>query len=179
MARWVSFNLYWSILLKRLISTLVYLPNLLFLTLRKQVQARSNLQMQQIDFVRKSSYFFIFLQTGLNFQEIFIFHDQGCLHLGTGDEVVSRWVVAFIIKWYNFLIVCQCSNRSKSFLSTKIILRHDLFYWYFFLDKHWICNFVFSKELSFQQSSPQSNQVRAWKAKATSQWLPTHTMSWI
>jgi len=36
------------------------------------------------------------VQTGLNFQEIFIFHDQGCLRLSTGDEINSRAIISTI-----------------------------------------------------------------------------------
>lgn len=36
------------------------------------------------------------VQIGLNFQDIFIFHDHGCLHVSTGDEIVTRSIVSTI-----------------------------------------------------------------------------------
>ncbi|XP_057304537.1 uncharacterized protein LOC130641654 isoform X2 [Hydractinia symbiolongicarpus] len=36
------------------------------------------------------------VQIGLNYQDIFIFHDHGCLHVSTGDEIVTRSIVSTI-----------------------------------------------------------------------------------
>lgn len=36
------------------------------------------------------------VQTGLNFQDVYIFHDQGCLHFTTGDEITTRSIISTI-----------------------------------------------------------------------------------